>query len=93
METRVPEKLAVRAAPCDFVFDPAKTALLVVDMQRDLIEAAGLAHALGTDTLRLQQIVPTVAELLAVARRILTEVLSTQAELLDDLRAADAAQV
>jgi len=68
VETRVPEKLAVRAAPCDFVFDPAKTALLVVDMQRDLIEAAGLAHALGTDMLRLQQIVPTVAELLAVCR-------------------------
>jgi ArsR family transcriptional regulator len=36
---------------------------------------------------------PQVAELLAVARRILTEVLSTQAELLDDLRAADAGQV
>jgi DNA-binding transcriptional ArsR family regulator len=36
---------------------------------------------------------PQVAELLAVARRILTEVLSTQVELLDDLRAADAAPV
>jgi ArsR family transcriptional regulator len=34
---------------------------------------------------------PQVAELLAVARRILTEVLSTQVELLDDLRAAGAA--
>lgn len=31
---------------------------------------------------------PHVAELLAVARRILTEVLSSQIELLDDLRAA-----
>jgi ArsR family transcriptional regulator len=31
---------------------------------------------------------PQVAELLAVARRILTEVLSSQADLLDDLRAA-----
>ncbi|GHJ47461.1 transcriptional regulator [Catellatospora sp. TT07R-123] len=31
---------------------------------------------------------PQVAELLAVARRILTEVLSTQVEILDDLRAA-----
>ncbi len=31
---------------------------------------------------------PYVAELLAVARRILTEVLSGQAELLDDLRAS-----
>ena len=30
---------------------------------------------------------PQVAELLAVARRILTEVLATQVELLDDLRA------
>lgn len=35
---------------------------------------------------------PQVAELLAVARAILTEVLSTQLELLDDLRAADATQ-
>src|SRR5689334_18395416 len=37
-------------------------------MQRDLIEAGGLAHWLGNDTLRLQQIVPTVAELLSVCR-------------------------
>lgn len=32
---------------------------------------------------------PQVAELLAVARRILTEVLSSQAELLGDLRASE----
>ncbi|WP_412538741.1 metalloregulator ArsR/SmtB family transcription factor [Longispora sp. K20-0274] len=31
---------------------------------------------------------PQVAELLTIARRILTEVLTSQAELLDDLRAA-----
>ncbi|MFU8855108.1 ArsR/SmtB family transcription factor [Micromonospora sp. SL1-18] len=34
---------------------------------------------------------PQVAELLAVARRILTEVLTNQAELLGDLRAAERA--
>lgn len=34
---------------------------------------------------------PQVAELLAVARRILTEVLSTQVDLLDDLRAGESA--
>ncbi|NUR71689.1 MAG: helix-turn-helix transcriptional regulator [Hamadaea sp.] len=34
---------------------------------------------------------PQVAELLAVARRILTEVLTSQAGLLDDLRATDTA--
>ncbi|MFE9689116.1 ArsR/SmtB family transcription factor [Micromonospora sp. NPDC005806] len=34
---------------------------------------------------------PQVAELLAVARRILTEVLTSQAELLGDLRAAERA--
>ncbi|GAA1394153.1 hypothetical protein GCM10009662_03920 [Catellatospora coxensis] len=33
---------------------------------------------------------PQVAELLAVARRILTEVLANQVELLDDLRVAQA---
>jgi DNA-binding transcriptional ArsR family regulator len=36
---------------------------------------------------------PQVAELLAVARQILTEVLTSQAGLLDDLRAADATHV
>jgi ArsR family transcriptional regulator len=35
---------------------------------------------------------PQVAELLMVARRILTEVLATQVELLDDLRATEGAQ-
>ena len=35
---------------------------------------------------------PQVAELLMVARRILTEVLATQIELLDDLRATEGAQ-
>jgi ArsR family transcriptional regulator len=34
---------------------------------------------------------PQVAELLAVARKILTEVLTSQSELLDDLRAAETA--
>jgi DNA-binding transcriptional ArsR family regulator len=42
-------------------------------------------------TVHYSLVSPHVAELLAVARRILTEVLSIQVELLDDLRAAQTA--
>lgn len=59
----------IAAEPFDFPFDPAQTALLVIDMQRDFIEAGGFGASLGNDVGRLQAIVPTVARLLAGARR------------------------
>jgi ArsR family transcriptional regulator len=65
------------------------------------LEAAHLSQQLGVlrkmnlvvarkegSTVIYSLVSPQVAELLAVARRILTEVLTTQVGLLDDLRAA-----
>lgn len=60
---RIPEAL-----PFAFEFDPARTALIVIDMQRDFIEDGGFGAALGNDVRPLQAIVPFVARLLAVAR-------------------------
>jgi len=56
------------ARPFAFAFDPATTALIVIDMQRDFIEPGGFGAALGNDVAPLQAIIPTVARLLAGAR-------------------------
>ena len=56
------------ALPFAFDFDPAATALIVIDMQRDFIEDGGFGAALGNDVRPLQAIVPTVARLIAGAR-------------------------
>lgn len=60
---------SVRARPYDFSLDPARTALVVIDMQRDFIEPGGFGAALGNDVARLTKIVPTVAGLIALFRK------------------------
>ena len=59
----------VPARPYDFDLDPASVALVVIDMQRDVIEPGGFGDALGNDVSRLTAIVPTVAALIALFRR------------------------
>ena len=58
----------VAARPYAYSFEPAATALVVIDMQRDFIERGGFGDALGNDVSRLAAIVPTVKDLLAWAR-------------------------
>jgi nicotinamidase-related amidase len=58
----------IAARPYAFSFEPASTALLVIDMQRDFIERGGFGEALGNDVSRLAAIVPTVRDLLGWAR-------------------------
>jgi biuret amidohydrolase len=58
----------VAAAPYPYVFPPGKTALVVIDMQRDFIEPGGFGAALGNDVSRLSAIIPTVAKLLSLFR-------------------------
>ena len=61
--------MQVPARPYDFALDPARVALVVIDMQRDFIEPGGFGDTLGNDVSRLKAIVPTVAALLALFRR------------------------
>jgi nicotinamidase-related amidase len=58
----------IAAQPHDFTFDPAHTALIVIDMQRDFIEPGGFGATLGNDVTLLKKIVPTVARLIATFR-------------------------
>jgi nicotinamidase-related amidase len=61
--------MQVTARPYEFALDPARVALVVIDMQRDFIEPGGFGDTLGNDVARLKAIVPTVAALLAVFRK------------------------
>lgn len=60
--------LCVKAQPYDYLFETGKTALIVIDMQRDFIEPGGFGAALGNDVSQLDAVVPVVAKLLAWAR-------------------------
>jgi len=58
----------IAAQPFDFTFDPAHTALVVIDMQRDFIEPGGFGETLGNDVSLLAKIVPTVGRLIDAFR-------------------------
>jgi len=61
--------IEIAAQPYAFRFDPARSALLVIDMQRDFVERGGFGEALGNDVSRLAAIVPTVQAVLQAWRR------------------------
>ena len=75
----------VAARPYDYVYEPARTALVVIDMQRDFIEPGGFGAALGNDVSPLADIVPAVARLLALARREGWTIVHTRESHLPDL--------
>lgn len=60
---------SIAAQPYAYVFDPAHTALVIIDMQRDFVEPGGFGAALGNDVERLAPAVPAVASLLAAFRK------------------------
>ena len=68
----------IAALPFTYSFDPALTALVVIDMQRDFAEPGGFGESLGTDVSRIQAIVPTVARLIEGFRHAGLTVIHTQ---------------
>ena len=66
------------ALPFSFTFDPANTALLVIDMQRDFIEPGGFGETLGNDVSLLHGIVQTTSALLTFCRDKGIEVIHTR---------------
>jgi len=58
----------VEAEPYEFEFDPATTALLMIDFQRDFVYPGGFGEALGNDTSPLLKALPPAGKVLKACR-------------------------
>lgn len=68
----------IKARPFDFTLNPAETALIVIDMQRDFVEPGGFGATLGNDVSLLQAIIPATARLIAGFRKAGLPVIHTR---------------
>ncbi|GGK35115.1 cysteine hydrolase family protein [Nocardia camponoti] len=75
----------VPAAPGPFPFDPATTALVVIDMQRDFLLPGGFGESLGNDVSLLRVVIEPLSALLAAARAAGMLVIHTREGHLPDL--------
>lgn len=60
--------LTIKAEPYDFAFDPASSALIIIDMQRDFLEPGGFGAMLGNDVSLLRSAILPCRQLLDAAR-------------------------
>jgi nicotinamidase-related amidase len=63
-----PGKVVVPARPYDYELDPAASALLLIDMQRDFLEPGGFGELLGNDVSLLARVIEPLSAVLAAAR-------------------------
>jgi nicotinamidase-related amidase len=68
----------IAARPYAYTFDPATTAVVMIDMQRDFLEPGGFGAMLGNDVALLAPVVPACVKLLALARANGITVIHTQ---------------
>lgn len=68
----------IAAQPYDYTFDPKRSALVIIDMQRDFIEPGGFGAALGNDVSRLKPAIAPVEKLLGAFRELGLTVIHTK---------------
>ena len=78
-------KLSVAAEPYDFELDPKRTALVVIDMQRDFVEPGGFGEQLGNDVSQLRRVIKPLQRVLSVMRKAGYTVIHTREGHLPDL--------
>ncbi len=85
--------VTVEAQPGPIAIDLARTALLMIDMQRDFLEPGGFGEALGNEVQRLWAAVEPCRAVLACARRLGMPVIHTREGHRPDLSDAPPAKV
>ena len=68
----------VPAKPGPFALNPERTALVIIDMQRDFLEPGGFGSALGNDVSLLASAVEPLQRVLATAREIGMPIIHTR---------------
>jgi nicotinamidase-related amidase len=76
---------SVDALPHTFTFDPDKTALLVIDMQRDFLLPGGFGESLGNDVSQLSRTIEPLSALLTAWRAASLPIIHTREGHLPDL--------
>src|SRR5687768_4505164 len=66
----MPGLIAIDAEPEPVTIDASKTAVVIIDMQRDFLEPGGFGESLGNDVSLLKRAVEPCQALLSLARRI-----------------------
>jgi biuret amidohydrolase len=96
----IPAPPAASEPPCQLAAEPgtlsfsvARTALLIIDMQRDFLEPGGFGAALGNDVTQLHRAVEPCRRVLAAARAVGMLVLHTREGHRPDLSDAPPAKI
>ena len=81
------------AEPATIAFDPTRSALIVIDMQRDFLEPGGFGESLGNDVGLLNAAVGPCGDALKVARSVGMTVIHTREGHRPDLSDAPPAKI
>jgi nicotinamidase-related amidase len=73
------------AEPYPIQVDISRTALVIIDMQNDFCSEGGWAHLAGLDIQRTSSVIPTIKDVLTVARQVGMLIIHTREGHLPDL--------
>ncbi len=79
------DPVTVAADPYPFTFEPERSALLIIDMQRDFVQPGGFGETLGNDVKQLQSVIAPLQAVLAATRAAGITVIHTREGHLPDL--------